>query len=138
MKSIVVCVNPDIVHSITWAMKEFDGKIKAKYLQKLRELRSAVESDTDCCTVILDAYVQREYTLDEAKALKNEIENLKILLVVSQDFSKEDLVNVIQAKIADGVIVRPFTAEKVTDNIYNLCNFKKPSAVPWYEHKKMP
>ncbi|MBI3592769.1 MAG: hypothetical protein HY099_04740 [Nitrospirae bacterium] len=70
--------------------------------------------------------------LDFAKNVKQEKSFVKILLIVSSGTPKEEIVGIIQSKIVSGVLMRPFTAEQVSDYIYKLCGFQKPTDVPWY------
>ena len=44
---------------------------------------------------------------------------------------RKRLVKLIQSKIVSGVLMRPFTAEQMSDNIHKLCGFQKKD-VPWY------
>jgi DNA-binding NtrC family response regulator len=131
-KSVLVCVKKDIVHPISWALREFERQINVRYFDHTRQLGMVIGDDDNCCTVILDSIIDDEPTIDFAKDIKNDKPSLKILLIVSSGTTKEDLLTLIQSKVVSGVLVRPFTAEQVSDYIYKLCGFQKPSEVPWY------
>jgi DNA-binding NtrC family response regulator len=131
-KSVFVCVKKDIVHPISWALREFEKLISVKYFDTTKQLGMMLADEETCCAVILDSNIGNESTLDFAKEIKNDKPSLKILLIVSAGITKEEIVGLIQSKIVSGVLIRPFTAEQVSDYIYKLCGFQKPSEVPWY------
>lgn len=131
-KSVLVCVKKDIVHPISWALREFEKQIGVRYLDTTKQLGMVLGDVENCCAVILDSVIGDESTLDFAKEIKNDKPSLKILLIVSSGTTKEEIVGLIQSKIVSGVLIRPFTAEQVSDYIYKLCGFQKPSEVPWY------
>lgn len=131
-KTILVCVKKDIVHPISWALKEFEKKVAIKYSDTTKQLGMVVGDMEDECIVILDSIIGDESTIDFAKEIKNNKPSLKILLVVSSAITKEEILNLVKSKIVSGVLLRPFTAEQVSDYVYKLCGFQKPTDVPWY------
>jgi DNA-binding NtrC family response regulator len=131
-KSIVVCVKKDLVHPISYALRTFEGKVGIRYVDNTRQLGMLLGDIENCCTVVLDSIIGDVSTLDFAKEVKNDKPDLKILLVVSSGTTKEEIVSLIQSKIVSGVLMRPFTADQLSDNIYKLCGFQKPTDVPWY------
>ncbi len=131
-KSILVCVKKDIVHPISWALREFEKQISVRYLDTTKQLGMVLGDVENCCAVILDSVIGDESTIDFLKEIKNDKPSLKILFIASSGTAKEEIVGLIQSKILSGVLVRPFTAEQISDYIYKLCSFQKPSEVPWY------
>lgn len=131
-KSVLVCVKKDIIHPISWSLREFEKQISVRYFDNTRQLGMVLGDVDNCCAVILDSIIGDESTLDFAKEIKNDKPSLKILLIVSSGTTKEEIVGLIQSKTVSGVLIRPFTAEQVSDYIYKLCGFQKPSEVPWY------
>ncbi len=131
-KSVLVCVKKDIVHPISWALREFEKQISVRYLDNTKQLGMVLGDVENCCAVILDSNIGDESTLDFAKEIKHDKPSLKILLIASSGTTKEEIIGLIQSKIVSGVLIRPFTAEQVSDYIYKLCGFQKPSEVPWY------
>ncbi|MEW5746127.1 MAG: hypothetical protein AB1805_11905 [Nitrospirota bacterium] len=131
-KAVLVCVKKDITHPISWALREFEGKINVRYVDNTRQLGMTLGDLDNCCTVILDSVIGEVSTLDFAKEIKNDKPSLRILLIASAGTTKEEIVGLIQSKIVSGVLIRPFTAEQVSDYIYKLCSFQKPEDVPWY------
>lgn len=131
-KSVLVCVKKDIVHPISWALREFEKQISVRYLDNTKQLGMVLGDVDNCCAVILDSIIGDEPTIDFAKEIKNDKPSLKILLIASSGTTKEEIVVLIQSKVVSGVLIRPFTAEQVSDYIYKLCGFQKPSEVPWY------
>lgn len=131
-KTIVVCVKKDITHPLSFALREFEGKINVRYVDNTRQLGMVLGDIDACCTVILDSMIGEVSTIDFAKEVKKEKPELRFLLVVSAGTTKEEVVGLIQSKVVSGVLIRPFTAEQVSDYIYKLCGFQKPTEVPWY------
>lgn len=131
-RSVLVCVKKDIVHPISWALREFEKLINIRYFDTTRQLGMVIGDVENCCAVILDSIIGDESTLEFAKEIKHDKPSLKILLIASSGTTKEEIVDLIQSKTVSGVLIRPFTAEQVSDYIYKLCGFQKPSEVPWY------
>lgn len=129
---VLVCVKKDIVHPISWALREFEKLINVRYFDTTRQLGMVIGDIENCCAVILDSVIGNESTLEFAKEIKHDKPSLKILLIASSGTTKEEIVGLIQSKTVSGVLIRPFTAEQVSDYIYKLCGFQKPSEVPWY------
>ena len=130
-KSVFVCVKRDLTHPVNFALKEFEGKVSVRYFDNTKLLGMALADVTEGCTVILDSIIGEESTLAFAKGIKDEKPAVKFLLIVSSGTSKEEIVGLIQSKIVSGVLMRPFTAEQMSDNIHKLCGFQK-KEVPWY------
>ncbi len=130
-KSVFVCVKRDLTHPVSFALKEFEGKLSLRYIDNTKQLGMALADITDGVTVILDSIMGDESTLEFAKNIKDEKPAVKFLLIVSSGTSKEEIVALIQSKIVSGVLMRPFTAEQMSDNIHKLCGFQK-KEVPWY------
>jgi DNA-binding NtrC family response regulator len=130
-KSVFVCVKRDLTHPISFALREFEGKLSVRYFDTTKLLGAALASVTEGCTVILDSIIGDESTLEFAKGIKDVKPAIKFLLIVSSGTLKEEIVALIQSKIVSGVLMRPFTAEQMSDNIHKLCGFQKKD-VPWY------
>lgn len=131
-KHVFVCVQRDIVNSLNWSLKEFDKSLFVKYLDSANDLEKQFGAGHTCSVLILDSIMADKPTMDLAQKLKETHKHMKILLIVSSGTTKEELVQLIQTKVVSGVLIRPFTAQQVSDNIYKLCNFEKPSETPWY------
>ncbi len=131
-KHVFVCVQRDIVNSLNWSLKEFDKVLAVKYLDSANELEKHFAAGHFCSVLILDSMMGDKSTIELAQKMKAEHNDIKILLILATGTTREDIVKLIQTKIVSGVLIRPFTAQQVADNIYKLCNFEKPSETPWY------
>lgn len=131
-KNILICVKPDILHPINWALKEFEKQVFLKYADNPRQIDALFEAGLNFSVIIIDSIIQNQSTLDYLEELKKNRPDQKILLIISDGTKKEDIVNIIKSKLVSGVLVRPFTAEQISDYIYKLCGFQKPTEVPWY------
>ena len=130
-KAIFVCVQRDLTHPVSFALREFEGKLNVRYFDSTKQLGAALAAVTEGCTVILDSIIGDESTVEFAKSIKDEKPAVKFLLIVSSGTPKEEIVRLIQSKIVSGILMRPFTAEQMSDNIHKLCGFQKKD-VPWY------
>lgn len=131
-KHVFVCVQRDIVNSLNWSLKEFDKSLSVKYLDSTNELEKQFSAGHACSLLILDSAMGDKPTIGLAQKLKEAHQAMKILLIVSTGTTKEELMQLIQTKVVSGILMRPFTAQQVSDNIYKLCNFEKPADTPWY------
>lgn len=61
---------------------------------------------------------------------------IKILLIISADTSKQEIINLIQNKLVDNVIVRPFNANQILDAVAKLCGIERVAEKPWYMYTK--
>lgn len=131
-KAIFVCTKRDIVHPISWALKEFEKLVNVRYFDTTAPLAVALADGESRCVVILDSVIANKSTIDFAKEIKQEKPSIRILLIASSETPKGDIVGIIQSKAVSGVLVRPFTVEQISNYIYKLCGFEKPSESPWY------
>jgi two-component SAPR family response regulator len=131
-KTVLVCVKKDIVHPISWALREFEKQVGVRYFDTTKQLGMMLGDLSDDCIIVLDSNIGNEPTIDFAKEIKTDKPSIKILFIVSEGAKKEELIALIQSKVVSGVLVRPFTAEQISDYIYKLCGFKKPEESPWY------
>lgn len=132
--SIYVCVQRDILLPINWSLKAFDTAVAIKQFEKIHPLQTALENE-DNGILFLDSMIASESTLTFAQELKAKKPAIKIVLVVSLGTSKEEVIEIIKLKIVNGVLLRPFSAEQVSDYVYKLCGFEKPSENPWFVRK---
>lgn len=131
-KHVFVCVQRDIVNSLNWSLKEFEKSLAVKYLDSTNDLEKHFAAGHTCSVLILDSLMGDKPTIELAQKIKEDHKAMKVLLIVSTGTTKEELVQLIQTKVVSGVLIRPFTAQQVSDNIYKLCNFEKPADTPWY------
>ncbi len=130
-KTIFVCVQRDLTHPISWALREFEGKLLVRSVDNLKQLGMVLADVTEGCTVILDSMIGNESTIEFAKNVKKERPLIKFILIVSSGTKKEEVVALIQSKTVSGVLTRPFNAEQISDYIHKLYGFQK-KGVPWY------
>ena len=135
MKTITACVGKDTIPSISWVLKDFQKIIEIRYTRTTRELIDLLPS-IQCNLVILDSFFNNILNVEATKEIKAVSKDTRILLIATDEVSKETLVELIAAKAIDGVILKPFTAEILANNIYKLCDIKKPDT-PWYEKKRV-
>lgn len=130
-KVIYICVQKDVLHPISWTLKEFDKYVSARVFDKIYALQKSDILEV-ASVLIIDSIVANESSRDLIQELKQKRPGLRILLLASVGTTKEELIEIIKMKIVNGVLVRPFTAEQLSDYIYKLCDIPKPSSVPWY------
>ncbi|MCX8027223.1 MAG: hypothetical protein N3A62_05135 [Thermodesulfovibrionales bacterium] len=131
-KNVLVCVKKDILHPIGWALREFEKMVIVKYVDNTKQIDDLLEAGISFCVLIIDSILQDKSTFEYIKSLKERHKHQRILYIVSEGSNKEDIIELIRSKIVSGVLIRPFTAEQMSDYIYKLCGFQKPTEVPWY------
>lgn len=132
-KNVMVYVKKDILHPISWSLREFDKLINVKYADTQKQIDDLLFGvELDFCIIIIDSIMNNISTHDYIKKVKEKRPDQKILLIVSEGTTKEDLLDLVKSKLITGVLVRPFTAEQLSDYIYKICGFKKSTEVPWY------
>lgn len=131
-KNILVCVKKDILHPISWALREFEKMITVKYVDNTKQIDDLFVVGIDFCVLIIDSTIQDKSTFEYIKSFKDKYKQQRVLFIVSEGTKKEDIVELIKSRIISGVLIRPFTAEQISDYIYKLCGFQKPTEVPWY------
>jgi|GEM_PF-545191 len=133
-KKIIVCVQRDISNAINWALKDL-SVISAKYVDHLYQLEKIFSSDIDFCAIVVDSLIDGESTIPFLKILKDK-SKIKVLLIISADTSREEIIKLIKDKIVDNIILRPFNANQIVDAVAKLCGIKIASEKPWYMYTK--
>ncbi|MFQ3573216.1 MAG: hypothetical protein SNJ53_01120 [Thermodesulfovibrionales bacterium] len=131
-KNVLVCVKKDILHPIGWALREFEKMITVRYVDNTKQIDDLFDAGIGFCVLIIDSTLQDKSTFEYIKSFKDRHKNQRILYIVSEGTRKDEILELIKSKIVSGVLVRPFTAEQMSDYIYKLCGFQKPTEVPWY------
>ncbi|MCX8069619.1 MAG: hypothetical protein N2738_03865 [Thermodesulfovibrionales bacterium] len=132
-KNVMVYVKKDILHPISWALREFEKLINVKIADTQKQVDDMIFGiELDFCVIIIDSIMNNVSTFDYIRTIKEKKPNQKILLIVSEGTKKEDLLELVKSKLVSGILVRPFTAEQLSDYIYKICNFQKSTEVPWY------
>lgn len=133
-KKIIVCVQRDITNAINWALKDL-SIISAQYVDHLYQLEKIFSSNMNFCGIVIDSLIDGESTIPFLKTLKDR-SKIKVLLIISGDISKEEIIKLIKDKMVDNVIIRPFNANQIVDAVAKLCGIKRPSEKPWYMYTK--
>lgn len=133
-KKILVCVQRDITNPINWALKDL-SVVSAQYVDHLYQMEKFLESGNDFCAIIIDSLMDGESTIPILKKIR-ENTKMKILLIISADTSKKEIVDLIQAKIVDNIILRPFTANQIVDAVAKICGIPRSTEKQWYEYTR--
>lgn len=133
-KKIIVCVRRDITNVINWALKDI-SVISAQYVDHLYQLEKIFNSDVNFCGIIIDYLIDGKSTIPFLKTVKDK-SKIKVLLIISADISKEEIIKLVKDRMVDNVIIRPFNANQIVDAVAKLCGIKRPSEKPWYIYTK--
>lgn len=133
-KKILVCVQKDIKNTVNWALKDLPA-VSLQYFDHVYQVEKLFESDINFCGMIIDFHIDGESTLSFLQKVRDK-SKIKILLIISPDTSKQEVVKLIQDKMVDNVIVRPFNANQLVDAVAKLCGIQRPSEKPWYMYTK--
>jgi len=110
--TISLCVQGDVLQALRWILKEFNKNLKVTQFHSLTGFESALSTqETDL--LILDAAVSEQSILTCLQKLKGERPGLKIILIVSPIGSREAVMEIIKAKMVNGLVVKPFTGEVI-------------------------
>lgn len=135
-KQVFACVRKDLYQNINFGLKEIEKHVALRYFAKTRDVDEALSRGQQCCALILDCLIDDKSTIKFARALKEKLPNLRILFVAASDTKKEDIIDLISSKIVSGVLLMPFTATQVDENICKLCGIQK-GAQPWFMQTKI-
>lgn len=133
-KKLLICVQKDITNAVGWALKDLTS-INVQFLEHLHQLEKIFENDLTFSALIIDSYLEGQNTIPFLKKVK-EKSNMKILLIISKDTPKQEVVSLIQNKLVDNVIIRPFNANQIVEAVAKLCGLERPSETPWYMYTK--
>ncbi|MDI1471357.1 MAG: response regulator [Thermodesulfovibrio sp.] len=133
-KKILVCVQRDIKNTISWALKDLSVVIP-QYFDHTYQIEKLFESDTNFCGIIIDSQIDGESTIPFLKTIRDK-SNIKILLIISAETPKQEIVKLIQDKMVDNVILRPFNANQIVDGVAKLCGIQRATEKPWYMYTK--
>lgn len=133
-KKVIVCVQKDIKNTVSWALKDL-SIINPQYYDHLNQIEKLLESPTTECGIIIDSKINNESSIPLLYKIKDK-SKMKILLIVSNDMAKEEVVNLIKERKVDNVVVRPFSAKQLVDAISKVCGIDRPSEKAWYEYTR--
>ena len=132
-RNLYLCVQPDIALPTQAGLRDFGDLISVKpYPNTAAFLRAFLEEPN--ALLLFDQYIGQESTLDTLAEIKKRMPGVKILLVVSSNTSKAEIARIITSKIASGILVRPFSIDHLSTNVYKLIGKPKPEDSPWYKH----
>lgn len=133
-KKILICVQRDITNAINWALKDLSS-VTGQYIDHLYQLQKILDSDIDFSALIIDSKIDGESTISFLERIREKTK-IKILLIISADTPKQEIVNLIKDKMVDNVIIRPFNANQIVEAVAKLCGIERPSEKPWYMYTK--
>lgn len=133
-KKLLICVQKDITNAVGWALKDLTS-INVQFLEHLHQLEKILDNDISFSALIIDSLLDGQSTVPFLKKVR-EKSNMKILLIISKDTPKQEVVSLIQNKLVDNVIIRPFNANQIVEAVAKLCGIERPSETPWYMYTK--
>lgn len=133
-KKILICVQRDITNAVSWALKDLTS-ITGQFIDHIYQLEKILATDSNFSALIIDSVLDGESTLSFLQRIKEKLK-IKILLIISADTSKKEIINLIQNKLVDNVIVRPFNANQILDAVAKLCGIERLAEKPWYMYTK--
>ena len=133
-KKIIVCVQKDIKNTINWALKDIPV-ISAQYFDHIYQIEKLFEGQMDFCGIIIDSKIDNESSIPFLQTIRYK-SKIKILLIISADTPKQEIVKLIQDRMVDNVIIRPFNANQMVDAVAKICGIERSSEKPWYMYTK--
>ncbi|MEN2995189.1 MAG: hypothetical protein ABDH19_07595 [Thermodesulfovibrio sp.] len=133
-KKVIICVQKDIKNSINWALKDLPI-ISAQYFDHIHQLEKIFEEQRDFCGIIIDSKIDNESSIPFLQKIR-EKSKMKVLLIISTDTPKQEIIKLIQDKMVDSIIIRPFNANQIIDAVAKICGIERPSEKPWYMYTR--
>ncbi|MCX7988348.1 MAG: hypothetical protein N2647_02770 [Thermodesulfovibrio sp.] len=133
-KKVLICVQKDITNAVSWALKDLTS-INGQFVEHLHQLEKIIENDLNFSALVIDSVLDGKSTLPFLQKVKDR-SKIKILLIISADTPKQEIINLIQNKLVDNVIIRPFNANQIVEAVAKLCGIERPSEKPWYMYTK--
>jgi CheY-like chemotaxis protein len=133
-KKIIVCVQRDIKNTISWALKDL-LVITPQYFDHTYQIEKLFDSDKNYCGIIIDSQIDGLSTIPFLKTIRDR-SNIKILLIIPAETPKQELLKLIQDKMVDNVILRPFNANQIVEAVAKLCCIQRATEKPWYMYTK--
>jgi response regulator of citrate/malate metabolism len=112
-------VQQDIAHMVQSGLWEFNDSITVKPIYNVSEFLRSFSEESDAL-LFVDQYIGEESTIEKLTAIKKRLPGVKILLVVSDNTAKMEIALIIMSKIVSAILVRPFSIERLTTNLYKL------------------
>lgn len=133
-KKIIVCVQKDIKNTINWALKDIPV-ISAQYFDHIYQIEKLFEGQMDFCGIIIDSKIDNESSISFLQTIRDK-SKIKILLIISADTPKQEIVKLIQDRMVDNVVIRPFNANQMVDAVAKICGIERSYEKPWYMYTK--
>jgi DNA-binding NtrC family response regulator len=134
-RKLLICVQRDITNQISWALKELDS-ISVQMVDRLYQLEKIFEDNPTFPALVIDSFLDGQSTIPFLKKIREKNINIKILLIISQDTPKQEVVTLIQNRLVDNVIIRPFNANQIVDAVSKIFGIQRFSEKPWYMYVK--
>jgi len=110
MNTISLCVHEDIMPSVKWLLTEFDSAFTITSFRSFDSLEKAFKTK-EWDLLILDSTTSQESIKDSLARIKDQNPNLKIILIIPPMANKEEVIEIIQGKMVQGLVIKPFTGE---------------------------
>jgi hypothetical protein len=135
MKTIALLVNKGTMPMMSFSLKGFEKMADIRYVKNIEQLLQVFSMQQECCLAIIESKVNDVLITDSLPDIRKRFDHVKLLLIDSGDITQEQIIELIRTHMCHSVVLKPFTAQKISENIYTLCGFPKPSK-SWYEHTK--
>ncbi|MBF0317525.1 MAG: hypothetical protein HQL04_05060 [Nitrospirae bacterium] len=120
-KQMFVCCRKTIYQQLSLIIKEYNKQIDVRYFGRTSELEEAIQREEECCMLMLDTLMEKRSIFELAIKIKQNCPEINILLLISSDTTKDELVEVIEAKAVCGVLLIPFTSSQVEAYMTRIC-----------------
>jgi len=121
MNTISLCVHDDLMQSVKWLLTEFNKDFSISTFRSLDSLESAFKTN-NWDLLILDAAASHESLKDSLTKIKSQKPQIKIILIVPPIANKEEILEIIQGKMVQGLVIKPFTGEIMSKYLEKIGN----------------
>lgn len=117
-RTLHICAGEATLSLLRWIVRESKTDVNVRPLDSRTKLESALDSGT-LDVLITDTDVIDKPMVEFAKFLHNQYPTLKTVLIVHLT-EREAVMEIIRENLVKGVIVKPFTAEVVSNYLDRL------------------
>ncbi len=129
-RNLYLCVEQDIAHMTQSGLSEFNDSITVKPFYNVSDFLRSFREESDAF-LFVDQYIGEESTMEMLTDIKKRLPGVKILLVVSNNTAKMEIALIIMSEIVSAILVRPFSTDQLTTNLYKLFGKRKLADCPW-------
>jgi len=121
VNSVILCVNEDSASYIKWSLQQYRLPLKITGCARIGGAGKSCESK-GTKVLIVESTAMAEPAISYLTKMRQEHENLKIIMIIPPTIKKEQVVQIIRERLVEGMLVQPYSTEVLwnyLDKIYS-------------------